>query len=187
LTALFDLQRPAVDPLLVNEKVMAVDFGKNGGFVWNEALEGLRYMDMPKKKVDEEWITDREAINRLLGKVKPSILYGENIHTFPGQGVVSSGTFMEEFGVIQGICLAWGIKVELLEPASWVRWYEFGRRGDFRKPNGKLDTTAWKDHLHEHALALFPNSEITKKCADALLIWNYALNPQRIRKIKPFR
>lgn len=160
---------------------MAVDFGKNGGFAWNE--DGvLHTYDMPKKDGEQ----DNRMINRLIAKVKPKVLYGENVHAMPSQGVVSVGTFMEGKGFICGMCIAWKVAVELFEPAAWTRWYGIGGTKDFRKPNGERDITAWKEHLHRHAISRFPSVEITRKCADAVLIWNYALNPERIRKLKPF-
>lgn len=162
---------------------MAVDFGKNGGFVWNE--EGvLKSYDMPRDGASEQ---DNYAINRLFSRVKPTTLYGENVHPMPAQGVVSVGTFMEGKGTIIGLCIAWQINVELFEPAVWTRWYGIGSRSDFRNRRGEKDLTAWKNHLHDHARQLFPDLNVTKKCADAVLIWNYALNPQRIRKVRNFQ
>lgn len=162
---------------------MAVDFGKNGGFAWNEGGV-LHTCDMPR---DAEKEQDNYAINRLLSRVQPKVLYGENVHAMPSQGVVSVGTFMEGKGAILGLCIAWGVRWELFEPAVWTRWYGIGSRADFRNGRGEKDLTAWKNHLHDHASKLFPDTSITKKCADAVLIWNYALNPQRIRKLSKLR
>lgn len=169
MNSLFDLSRPAVDPALVNEKVMAVDFGMRGGFVWNED-GALKTLDMPDNP---------GRINRLFSAVQPDVIYGENVHPFPGQGVVSVGTLMEGKGVIIGLTTAWSIRLEFVEPTEWTRWYQIGKRGDF--PTQDL----WKDHLWQHARNLYPNVKITKKCADAVLIWNFAINPQRIRKAEP--
>lgn len=159
---------------------MAVDFGKKGGFAWN-GNDRMQHLDMPMNSEGEQ---SNHEILRLFVTVKPKVLYGEKVHSMPSQGVVSVATFMEGKGAIVGMCLALGIRVELFEPSVWTRWYEMGRRSDFLDHRGNKDITAWKNHLHKQANLLFPDARITKKCADAVLIWNYALNPQRIKKLR---
>jgi hypothetical protein len=157
---------------------MAVDFGDQGGFVWNENGQ-LHTMAMPE--VSE--------INRLIGRLRPQVMVGENVHAFPGQGAVSAATFLRGVGRIEGLCLAWKVKLELIQPEEWVRWYEIGKRADFQrfsKKNRKMvtDTRAWKAHLQATGQKLFPSLDVQLPIADALLIWNYWNNPERIRKAK---
>lgn len=175
MNTLFDLSRPAVNPVLVNERIMAIDFGKNGGFAWNFG-EHLITRPMPD---------DTGDIAFLIHEVRPDKIYGENVHAFPGQGVVSVGTFMEDAGFVKGVCAAYHIPVELIEPKAWVMWYNIGKRSDFKRPGGENDTKAWKKHLQEQAQRLFPSADISLKVADAVLIWNYVNNPQRIAKLRP--
>lgn len=175
--SLFEMQRPAVEPILVNEKVMAVDFGINGGFVWNDH-DTLCWKVMPELA----WIAS------LIKREAPRVLVGENVHPFPNQGAVSAATFGRGVGQIEGICAAHGVKMVFIQPEEWVRWYEIGKRSDFkRKSKGRIvnDVTAWKKHLQAHAQKLFPNLSIHLHIADAVLIWNYYNNPERIKRINP--
>lgn len=177
MNTLFDLSRPTVDPSLVDEKLMAVDFGARGGFVY--VRDGkLETLAMPHLG----------GINDLFRQIRPTTLVGENVHAFPGQGVVSVASFMEGKGQIVGLACAWKCKVELIQPEEWVTWYGIGKRSDFKVPGSdKNSPTLWKRHLQAHAKKLFPDLDIPLEVADAVLIWNYAVNPERIRKPKPPR
>lgn len=43
----------------------------------------------------------------------------EDVHTMPGQGVVSSGQLMEAFGAAKGIAVAVGYRLHLARPSQW--------------------------------------------------------------------
>lgn len=174
---LFDLSRPTVDPALVNETSLVVDFGDNGGFAWNDDGK-LRVQDMPERLYE---------IRDFIEYVQPSCVWGENVHAFPGQGVSSVETFIRGQARIEGLLSAMRIKLNLIQPEEWTRWYDIGKRKDFQRMSRggmRNDTTAWKKHLQAHALERYPYLPITLKTADAVLMWNFVNNPQRIRKIQ---
>lgn len=158
---LFDMSRPATDLLLVNERIMAIDFGAKGGFAYNTVMginAGIYLHDMPGHLND---------VVTLIDCFQPDFVYGENVHAFPGQGVVSVATFMKGLGQVQGICAALNRELRLIQPEAWIKWYDIGKRSQFKT------TDQWKKHLMGCAQQLFPNLNVTQKTADALLIWNY--------------
>jgi hypothetical protein len=47
----------------------------------------------------------------------------EDVHTYPGQGIVSMGTFLEQKGIILGMCKALGYEVRLISPKTWQKHF----------------------------------------------------------------
>jgi crossover junction endodeoxyribonuclease RuvC len=90
-------------------------------------------------------------------------VYLENVHTMPGQGVVSSGNFMESVGVVKGILSALQMPFILVTPASW------------KKRAGLLGKE--KDAARTLAQQLYPQAALAHKkdigLADAILIARY--------------
>lgn len=154
---LISLTRNATDP---NRAIptLAIDFGQKGGLVYNKDGK-LHLVDMPSSK---------EKIRYTISSCGARRSFGEHVHSMPGQGVVSVGTFMRDTGVIEGILCAYDIQFSEISPISWINWYGVGKSGDFKTKD------QWKKHLLAHAREIFPDLQITQNCADALLIWNYA-------------
>lgn len=105
----------------------------------------------------------------MLHKFSPEdcMVFIENVHAMPGQGVTSMFSFGEGFGKIQGICLAFGHEIKKVEPRKWKGFYGLS-----------------KDKWESIALAkrLFPTANLlpTPRCkkmsdgmAEALLIAEY--------------
>lgn len=157
------LTRNASDPAK-KPPTLAIDFGDKGGLVFN--LNGDLYMvDMP------------ETLPEIISVIRQSsaeTAFGEDVHAFPGQGVTSVATFMRGAGRIDGVLATLNIPLTEIPPQTWTRWYDIGKSSDFKRPNGDTDITRWKKHLKAYAEQLFPDYEVSKNCADALLIWNYA-------------
>ena len=103
------------------------------------------------------------------------IIVAEDVHTFPGQGVVSNGTLMKNRGRIEGMSAALGIQVHWIQPLQWIECYTLKRTKHFESKR------KWKCHLAEIAKEMVDDSlvnEINLKTADAFLIWNYAASQQ---------
>lgn len=92
----------------------------------------------------------------------------EHVSSMPGQGVASTFSFGENFGWLQGVLDAYGIKYELVRPQKWKKEYS---------------VTADKNGSIEVAHRLFPTVDLrrTEKCrtdddglAEALLMAEYA-------------
>lgn len=159
-----------INPKIVNERLMAVDIGKSGGSC---CPFGTILQLVPA--------TDTYALAEIFLGRNPEIVVAENVHTFAGQGLVSSGVLMEQKGILIGICAALQIKLVLIEPKEWIECYTLKKRSDFtiESKDGKTkpSTTIWKKHLMEIAKSLNPElstfSKFTSGTADAFLMWNY--------------
>lgn len=89
----------------------------------------------------------------------------ENVHSMPGQGVVSMFSFGENYGIWRGILIAFGIPHERISPQKWQSFYGLSsiHKGADRKRI-----------LCQLAKERFPSMKPTLKTCDALLLGNYA-------------
>lgn len=90
----------------------------------------------------------------------------ENVHAFPGQGVVSAFSFGENFGFWKGLLAAHDIRVEFVEPRVWQK--SLG----VRLP-GHVQKTAHKNALKNLAAERNPHLKVSLATADAILIASY--------------
>ncbi len=92
----------------------------------------------------------------------------ERVHTMPGQGVVSSGNFMLNFGIVLGVLESMSIAYYLVNPQSWKK------RACLPRRKKDQDYTAYKDMSRALAQQLFPQASLARKKddgrSDALLI-----------------
>lgn len=93
----------------------------------------------------------------------------ENVHSMPGQGVVSMFSFGENYGIWRGILIALGIPHERVSPQKWQQGYGVG----MHKKQAK------KQALCRIAKEHFPQLKPTLKTADALLIGEWATQNKR--------
>ena len=103
----------------------------------------------------------------------------EDVHAFPGQGVVSVGTLLEQKGVIRGIASAFGYSLEMVSPKTWQAHFQILPPKDMKN---KVKRKAWlKDKSREVATSNFPEfSQSFSKLSDhgksdAVLIGAWAL------------
>lgn len=87
----------------------------------------------------------------------------ERVSSMPGQGISSTFSFGDSFGVVRGVCGALGIPVFYLAPASWKRFFKL--------------TGTEKDAARGMAISIFPRAQLHLKKhigrADALLMALY--------------
>lgn len=163
--------------VIVNEKrlnILAIDIGNKGGLVWNHHPDkSLEIRDMPEDVMDRWFAT-------ALGN--PDIIIAEDVHPFHGQGVVSTGTLMQNKGQVEGFASAMEIEIHWIQPIQWIECFTLKRTKHFsNKPQ-------WKRHLIEIAKSIADGSfvnEINDKTADAFLMWNYAASQQTEHPLKP--
>jgi hypothetical protein len=95
------------------------------------------------------------------------VIYLENVHAFPGQGVSATFTFGEQVGRIQGHILAQSKTWESVTPTLWQKTLGL---------TGPYPTKVLRKQAHvKKAKELFPDYKdiITLDTADAILITEY--------------
>lgn len=147
-----------IDPSLVNERITAVDIGNSGGIVANTHT-GMDTWNMP---------SDPKILWAIFKFAKPEIVVAEDVHTFAGQGLVSSGTLMKNKGILIGVASSFGLDVEFIEPMAWIKCYTLKRSTHFEKKK------QWKEHLMSKANEIRGDKyPLNLQTTDAFLIWNY--------------
>jgi len=143
-------------------RIVGIDPGQAGGIAWwTEPFRAdLQYAVEPMPK------TEKDIANLLgwmfAGEIHPieGLVYIERVHTMPGQGIASSGKFMQHYGFLRGVLVALGIPFEEVSPLKWQRALGCLSGGD-------------KNVTKQKAQQLFPHLTITHATADALLIAEY--------------
>jgi len=87
----------------------------------------------------------------------------EKVHSFPGQGVVSTFTFGRNFGQWEGILSALDIPYIYVQPKKWMKSFQ---------PLSK-EKKIRKKELKEKAIELHPDTKVTLITADAILLAHY--------------
>lgn len=175
--------------------LISVDIGLTGGiafFDWHsKELVGL--YEMPSEKITTKSGRNKGQLN--VQRVKfileipkkhgdTAMVIMENVHAFPGQGVVAMATLMEQKGIIRGICTGLEYEEYLVEPKAWQSYYGMIPPKDLKGSTGSKTKTLrkkWlKDKSVEIAENLFPEWKDKMKksngMSDAMLIGNYKIN-----------
>lgn len=87
----------------------------------------------------------------------------EKVNVFPGQGIVSSGKFMRNYGMLEAWLISLEIPYQLKTSMTWIK--SFGM-----KKNKTENQSQWKKKLKQRAQELFPLMKINTETADAILI-----------------
>jgi len=167
---------------------LGIDPGQSGGlalidYVGNHSAVLLQPMPETERDV-WDWITANVGDETAVAMI-------EQVHTMPGQGIASSGKFMQGYGFLRGCLTAAGIPFEAVRPQQWIKGLDIPQRarhtktkrvqvsrgknkGEWRnqKYGGETDRE-WKTRLKAHAQQLFPKAQVTLATADALLIAEY--------------
>jgi len=107
------------------------------------------------------------------------LLVFEDVHAFPGQGVVATATLMEQKGIIEGMGTALGYDLLPIEPKLWQKYFGLVPSKELSGNKNKAKRKKWlKDNSILTAKEKFPNW--TEKIgnshglSDAMLIGLYA-------------
>jgi len=123
----------------MNDIVISIDIGLSGGIAFYDAEERahaglglLMVKDMPttskvvsdktKRVLDVEHLLHLLEIPNKKGETATVVM--EDVHAFPGQGVVAVGTLLEQKGIIIGMSKALGYDVCLVSPKTWQKQFD---------------------------------------------------------------
>lgn len=146
--------------------IIAIDPGASGGIAYQHPDSTPAALPMPETEgdiLDEIVSIERGAQS---GQV---VAFVEKVGGYVGGGGQPGSrmfTFGENYGLLKGILMTRGIRVELVTPQKWQKELSVGSKGH-------LKDHQWKAKLRGIAQRLFPGLKITLKKADALLILEY--------------
>ena len=137
---------------------------KTGAICWINSQATVcytkRFMDITEKELSNQ-------IEEIHAMSKNCVCVIEKVWPMKGQGLSSSGKFMENYGLIRGLMIANNIPFKLVAPRTWQKFYGM-------KKNPGETKTSWKKRLRGRAQELFPTAEICTGTADAILIAQFA-------------
>lgn len=181
--------------------VCAIDIGLKGGisFFDTESKELLSIHLMPTKKHTnkagkEKNVVDLDRLKFILEIPKEhgetcTVVF-EDVHAFPGQGVVSIGTLLEQKGMIRGLAKALGYGEAPISPKEWQKHFDLIPPKELKGPNAKKTRILRKKWLKDGslnlALKMFPEfvEKITHDgISDSVLIGAWYTN--KIKNIAP--
>lgn len=155
-----------------HDVIIGVDIGYSGAitFMDNESKEILSIYDMPTHVVNEKKVIDIKHLKHLLEIPKEhgelAIVVMEDVHAFPGQGSVSTGTLMEQKGILLGIATTLGYDVQLVYPKNWQKHYGLIPpkiiKGNSASQTKTLRKKWLKQKSIETARTTFPSWALTK-------------------------
>ena len=180
--------------------ILGIDIGLSGAVAFLDADEGelLAVFDMPvyytqgttKTKTGKFRSKGHIDLDKFLYMLEipkvhfeDTLVVMEDVHTFPGQGIVSMGTLLEQKGIILGMCKVLRYEVQLISPKTWQK--HFGMKCP-KEIKGKTARKRWlkMKSLH-YATNRFPQEWSDKFIAtnshgrsDSCLIAQYAYDTQ---------
>jgi len=154
-----------------NNLYIGIDPGKNGGIagIYKDKIDFKRCGKTTKEMSDDfqSLMWDLSRDNQ--GDVH---VFVEHVHSFPGQGVVSTFSFGQNYGRWEGIIASLDLKQVDIQPYKWMKYYDISR-GVSRKER-KRELKELAEGFQEHHILEFPSKKrITFNVSDAILIANY--------------
>ncbi len=116
---------------------LGIDPGVHGAVACFHSRRGLKppeIIDTPNLKVNKKTISDISGMADLIAKYNPDLYSNlevfviiEHVHAMPGQGVVSTGNLLKNFGIWLGLLA--GITSEKfryveISPVKWKKHYD---------------------------------------------------------------
>ena len=137
---------------------IGVDPGKSGGVACIDDENNMQCFRFPKD------LSSLVSTMKIIRKIDKCFAKLELVHSFPNQGVKSTFTFGENYGIWQGILSTLDIKYSKVTPRKWMAHYGV-------LPKVKKDR---KNRLKDIAQRAYPDTKVTLYVADAILIAKYA-------------
>jgi hypothetical protein len=154
-----------MDTLPSQKRILAIDPGGSGGIAWQEE-SGVTSVKMPE--------TEGDILSFFRGfKINSYTVFMEEVGGYVGKAQPGSAMFKfgRHTGFVIGVVMALGFRLEMVRPQKWQKNLGLGTSKDCAS---KAD---WKRKLKAEAQRKFPGVAVTLYNADALLILDYATNP----------
>ena len=150
----------------MNQTIVAIDPGKNGGIAWQSPDEKACCVKMPETEGDLITLIRERACVHNTGQV---VFHVENMVKHMGAGIPASAmaVYARNFGFLCGCIQMTGCVLRLVTPQEWMKSLGMGKKRDY-------EGREWKNHLKSEAQRRYPHLNITLCTADALLILSHA-------------
>ncbi len=102
--------------------VAGIDVGFSGAIciMGDSPANHIVYLsDMPIIKVGKKNEFDDVAFRDILEEHEVEQVWIEKAQAMPGQGIVSTGRYLEQYGRMRGICVGLRIPYQLVHPKTW--------------------------------------------------------------------
>lgn len=156
-------------------RIISIDPGASGGI----AISGQTTVCQSMPETQGDILDTLRAIKaEWPGEV---VCYLEQVGGFAGAGQPGSAMFKfgENFGFLKGVVQTLGIRLVLVRPQAWQKWFSLGTA------SACASKSEWKNKLKAEAQRRFPSNVVTLKTADALLILDYALSAEKSAAQQP--
>lgn len=153
--------------------VLGVDPGKGGGFAVIDPDGNADAIKFPRVfPGDDQSELDYAQLEAYFGDLRLhgcSVAFVERLVKYAGNNQSGSSSIVYGFnaGAVRGILEAQRWDIHQVIPIYWMR--HFTDRSSSSFPS----KTAWKNHLKDIAISLFPDVKVTLAISDALLIAEY--------------
>jgi hypothetical protein len=125
-----------------------------------------------------------DTLDELIKALKPRyslytlsrcVAYVEDVPPFVGTNRPAARIFKlaKNYGMVLGVLHAMDVDYEVVRPAKWMNAVGAGKKKAHANDN------KWKNHLKRLAQEAFPNTKVTLKTADALLVLKYGMERER--------
>lgn len=147
------------------KNIIGIDCGVNGGIAFSSNDRTVSTINMP------------DTLDKLRHELSyfsmsgGCIAYVEDVPPFVGFNRPAARIFKlaKNYGEVLGVLTGLQINYVKVRPAVWMKAI-----GTNRKIHYKTDNE-WKNYLKKLAMIYFPNTKVTLKTADALLILEYGM------------
>ena len=144
--------------------IIAADPGRNGALAFRHPSGIISVKAIPSTP-------EKTALlfQDVLKGVDEAVMYLEELTGYQaGRRNTSAKMFVMgvNCGLLMGMAYAYHIPIVKVTPQAWQKGIE--------KPKG-IEYEAWKAMLHEEAKKRYPELGVSKRCADAALILDYAI------------
>lgn len=154
----------------MNDILIAIDPGKNGGLAWRTSA-GVHIEPMPATVHDLVIL-----ISRIVGPFGAGDCIIERVHSMPHDSGKAAFSFGENFGMIQGVLASYGVSYRFVTPQQWQK-----KLGAL--PSEKADR---KRAIRALMQQRYPQliKKITLKTADALAMLDVHFNKEKTHNAK---
>jgi len=145
--------------------IIAIDPGQSGGIVYT--VVGMLATVVEKMPSTISDIKDAIYMQYSIEEKEEVVVYLEDVHSMPGQGVSSSFKFGRGFGNLEAIAICLGYRLIYVRPQVWQKALGLlTKKGESK--------TQHKNRMKAFAQQRYPHVKVTLATADALCILEYA-------------